>query len=274
VYITAGVIGAMNLLPPEVARDRYLRLMPLGHLVDAQPQVLRYADTVRRASDWRTLAFTVNVNEYGNPERSEALAYRFFVASERDHDVKEAIATGKRAVIHPLPVYEYFRLGCALSEFVSLPADVPLYCRARSHFERGELLEALPLLEQACSVNPDEVRYREILFPLRLALGDLKAIPEELTYFHGDIDSMVHTGRVKEWLRLLKESGDLAARANVIVEVEAAFAALCSGQSALRRYGAQRLDWYQRSHDQFRQLAAASSNQKLKRRSGAGQTKK
>jgi hypothetical protein len=244
----------MSRSSPAVVRDRYLRLVSCKHLVDASPEVFRYADTIRRASEWRTLGFAVNVSEYGNPERNDAHTYRFFVANEHEPDVQEAIATGKRAVVHPLPVFEYFRLGCALSEFASLPSDVPLYCQARSHYERGELLDALPLIEEACTKNPDEVRYREILYPLRLALGDVEAIAEELAYFRGDVDTMVHTGRAKEWLRLLQDTDDVAAREEIITEVESAFVALRSGQATTRRYGAQRQEWYERSHEKFRKL--------------------
>lgn len=258
----------MSAHTPQSDRDRHLRLTSFRHLVDTRPEILQYVDTIRKASEWRQLGFIVNVSEYGNPERSDALDYRFFLANERDPAVQEAITTGKRAVTHPLPVFEYFRIGVNLSEFVKLPPDVPLYCCARKHYEQRELAEALPLLEQACSLNPDEVRYREILYPLRLELGDMKSIADELEYFKGDIDSMVHTGRTKEWLRILRESGDHATRDRIIVEVEAAFVALRAGQSSVRRYGVQRAEWYQSSHEKFRKLAAAPG-QKSKGKSAA-----
>jgi hypothetical protein len=255
----------MSAVSLEVDRDRHLRLASIGHLIDARPEILQYVDTIRKASEWRTLGFTVPVNDNGNPARNTQLAYRFFLASERDPVVQEAIATGKRAVTHPLAVYEYFRIGCDLSEFVTLPLDVRFYCHGRRHYERRELVEALPLIEQACSVNQDEVRYRELLYPLRLALGDLKAIQDEFAFFRGDIDSMVHSGRANEWLRLLQNVGDFATRDQLVIEVEAAFAALCSGQSAIRRYGTQSPERYQRSLEEFRKLVAAPSRQRSTR---------
>jgi hypothetical protein len=249
----------MSVQASESVRDRYLRLKSNRRLVDIRPGILRYIDTIRKESEWRQIGFTVNVSDYGNPQRSEELDYRFFLANERDPIVQEAIASGKRAVVQPLPVFEYFRIGSDLSEFVKLPPDVPLYCRARRHFENNELAEALPLLEQACSLNQDEVCYRELLYPLRLSLGDITSIAEELEYFKGDIDNMVHTGRTKEWLRVLRECDDEARRDQIITEVEAAFVALCAGQPAIRRYGAQRAEWYHASHEKFRKLVAAFS---------------
>jgi hypothetical protein len=263
----------MSVHAPKSDRDRYLRLASFKHLVDTRPEVLRYVDTIRKASEWRLLGFIVDVSEYGNPERSDALEYRFFLVNERDPVVQEAIATGRRAVVHPLAVFEYFRIGCSLSEFVGLPPDVPIYCRARKHYEQNELAQALPLLEQACALNPDEVRYREVLYPLRLALGDMKSIAEELEYFKGDIDSMVHTGRAKEWLRALRETGDHAAREQIILQVEAAFVALCSGQSSIRRYGVQRPEWYRSSHETFRKLATASGRRSSKRENASRASK-
>ncbi|MFT3820271.1 MAG: hypothetical protein QM750_22095 [Rubrivivax sp.] len=239
----------------EPRRDKYLRLMPRCFIHDASPEVFRYAHTVRRVNQWRELGFTVDLNEFGNPERNDQTEYRFFVVEPTDPEIREAIETGKRALRHPLPVFEYVKAGCNLDEFISLPQDVPEYCAGMLLLAQNNVKDALPHLERACALNPNEVRYREAYFPARIALGDLSAIDEELDYLQGDPDTLMHTGRVSGWIHALEATGRAESIDQLLSRLDDAFARLRQGHSQSRHYSKQSPEWYERSHAKFQELA-------------------
>lgn len=152
---------------------------------------------------------------------------------------------------HPLTVFEYVLAGSNLSEFAGLPEDVKAYCEGNLLRINGNPKEALPLLEKAISLNPDEVRYREIYYPLRLALGDLSSIEDELTCFQNDMDSVIHTGRFEEWIKTLISVGEYRRAEQVITKVDAAISRLADGTTTARFYGLQKPEWYAYKREQF-----------------------
>lgn len=231
--------------------DPYLMLHPRCLVSEAPKKLLPYFDTVRRASAWHSLGFQVKLDEYGYPSRGTSKTYNFSLARESDPLIAEAIRTGKKAVRHPLPVFDYVLAGCDLSEFVDLPDDVKAYCQGNLLRVNGKPEQALPLLERACRLNPDEVRYREVYYPLRLGLGDLSSIQDELDYFERDMDSIVHTGRFEEWMKALIAAGDYSAARQAISHVDEALARLVDGSTTARFYTPQKTDWYACKREQF-----------------------
>lgn len=240
--------------------DRYLILKPCGAARDVPKELLPYLDTVRRTSVWRALGLPVKLDEYGYPShdyppRGRLGTCRFFTALESDSLIAEAIRTGKRAVRHPLAVFDYVLAGCDLSEFPNLPEDVKAYCQGNLLRVNGELEKALPLLEQACSLNPDEVRYREVYYPLRLVLGDLSSIQDELAYFERDMDSIVHAGRFDAWIKALIAAQEYSTARQIISLVDMALSRLVEGSMTPRFYCQQKGDWYAYKRVQFRKKA-------------------
>ena len=231
--------------------DPYLMLHPARRVEDASDELLPYLATVRKTSEWARLGFKVNLNEYGRPVREDTKEYRFSVARERDETVADAIRTGKKAVRHPLTVFQYVQAGCSLNEFANLPEDVAEYCMGNTLRLAGNLAEALPHLQKAITLNPNEVRYFEIYFPLRLHLGDLSAIPEELQHYKNDMDSAIHTGRFDEWIKLLINAQEYELARNIISATESALYDLIKGHVSVRLYGAQKLNWYEHKLHQF-----------------------
>ena len=235
--------------------DPYLMLLPMRNVEDAPKELLPYLATVRKASEWERLGFKVNLNEYGLPVRGGGDDYEFSVARERDEVVADAIKTGKKAVRHPLAVFEYVRAGCSLGDFANLPEDVAEYCKGNTLRLAGALEEALSHLHKAVTLNPNEVRYFEVYFPLRLQLGDLSAIHEELQYYEYDMDSAVHSGRFDEWLKMLMKAQEYELAKTVITATELALRDLVSGRITARLYGAQKSSWYEYKLEQFQKKA-------------------
>jgi hypothetical protein len=137
--------------------DPYLMLLPERSVENVPKGLLPYLATVRKASEWERLGFKVNLSEYGFPVRGGGGDYEFSVARDRDEVVADAIKTGKKAIRHPLAVFEYVRAGCSLSDFANLPEDVAEYCIGNRLRLAGDLEQALPHLHKAVTLNPNEV---------------------------------------------------------------------------------------------------------------------
>jgi len=231
--------------------DPYLILRPRCLVREAPKNLLPYFDTVRRASAWRALGFPVKLDDYGYPSRGTSKTHDFSLTRENDPLIADAIRTEKKALRHPLPVFEYVLAGCDLSEFVSLPDDVIAYCQGNLLRVNGKPEQALPLLEKACQLNPDEVRYREVYYPLRLTLGDLASILDEFAYFERDMDSIIHTGRFDEWIKVLISAEEYSSAKKLITHVDAALSRLAEGSTTARFYTAQKPSWYAYKREQF-----------------------
>lgn len=231
--------------------DPYLIFRPRPLLRDLPRKLLPYAETVRRASDWAALGLTVNLDSYGFPLRESSSTYSFSLARESDPLIAEAIRTGKKAVRHPLHVFDYVLVGCDLSEFVELPEDVSAYCQGNLLRINGRSEDALPLLEQAVRLNPDEVRYAEAYYPLRLSLGDISSIEDEFACFERDMDSVIHTGRFEEWMKALIAAGQYRYAREIADRVDMAISRLADGTVTARHYGQQKPDWYAYKREQF-----------------------
>lgn len=235
--------------------DPYLMLRPTRRVEDTPKELLPYLATVRKASEWERLGFKVNLDEYGYPIKGGEKDHEFAVARDRDEVVADAIRTGKKALRHPLQVFDYVQAGCALSDFANLPEDVTEYCVGNTLRLAGNLEEALPHLHKAVTLNPNEVRYFEVYFPLRLQLGDLSAIREELQYYRNDMDSAVHSGRFDEWLKVLIKAQEHELAKSVISATESALHDLVNGRVTARLYSAQKSWWYESKLEDFQKKA-------------------
>lgn len=235
--------------------DQYLILKPAGTLEDTSKELLPYLETVRRTSEWKRLGFRVELDEYGFPVRGGGDEYEFWVAREREEVIADAIRTGKKALRHPVAVFSYVRAGCELSEFANLPEDVAAYCTGNMLRLTRRLEEALPHLQRAITLNPREVRYFEAYYPVRLALGDLSAIREELEFYRNDMDSAVHSGRFDEWIGLAIGTQDFLLAKDVISAARTALQNLVDGRAVARLYGRQKPAWYEYKKEQFEKKA-------------------
>lgn len=231
--------------------DRYLILKPRCSISKSPKDLLPFFETVRRISEWQALGFQIKVDEYGLPKRGLSKDYDFFVAHENDKLIADAILTGKKAINHPLPVFQYVRAGCDLNDFCNLPNDVEAFCRGNLLRINGQLEQALPFIEKAIQLNPNEVRYREVYYPLRHSLGDLSAIFDEFSCFENDIDSLIHLGRVEEWIKSFISIGDYSSARQIILKVDIAIGNLADGSVTAKFYTRQKHDWYAHKRDQF-----------------------
>lgn len=256
--------------------DPYLIFRPRPLLQDLPKNLLPYAETVRRASAWAALGLPAKLDSYGFPLRESSSAYSFSVARDSDPVIAEAIRTGKRAVRHPLHVFDYVLLGCDLSEFIELPEDVRAYCQGNLLRINGKSEEALPLLEKAVRLNPAEVRYGEAYYPLRLSLGDISSIEDEFACFERDMDSVIHTGRFEEWMKALIAVGQYRYASEIIARVDTAISRLADGTVTARYYGQQKPDWYAYKREQFLKKAEKfrSRIQKLEAKAARASTPK
>lgn len=231
--------------------DPYLIFQPRSLLRDLPKNLLPYAETVRHASAWAALGFPVKLDSYGVPLRESSSAYSFSIACASDPLIAEAIRTGKKAVRHPLHVFDYVLVGCDLAEFVELPEDVRAYCQGNLLRINGRLEEALPLLEQAVRLNPGEVRYGEAYYPLRLSLGDISSIEDEFACFERDMDSVIHAGRFEEWMKALIAVGQYSYAKEIVAQVDVSISRLADRTVTPQYYGQQKPEWYAYKREQF-----------------------
>lgn len=235
--------------------DPYLILRPTRRVEDAPKELLPYLATVRKASEWERLGFKVKLDEYGYPIKGGEKDHEFSIARDRDEVVADAIRTGKKALRYPLQVFDYVQAGCALSDFANLPEDVAEYCMGNMLRLTGDLEEALPHIHKAVTLNPNEVQYFQVYFPLRLQFGDLSAIREELQYHRNDMDSAVHSGRFDDWLKVLIKAQEYELAKSVISATESALHDLVNGRVTARLYSAQKSWWYESKLEDFQKKA-------------------
>ena len=138
-----------------------------------------------------------------------------------------------------------------MSEFANLPDDVAAYCTGNMLRISGKAEGALPYLQRAIELNPNEVRYREVYYPLRLQLNDISSIPEELEYYRSDMDSALHSGRFDEWVKFLIKSEEYEGAVHVISATASALQDLVDGKVKARLYGENRPNWYKSKKEQL-----------------------
>ena len=235
--------------------DPLLILDPVGFVDTVPKDLLPFLATVRKASDWRLLGFSVDLDQYGFPVRDRASDCKFSIARENDSVIADAICTGKRAVRHPLAVFEYFNAGCELSEFANLPDDVAAFCKGKVLYIAGKAAEALPYIRNAVELNSNEVRYREIFYPLRLQLGDMSAIDEELNHYQSDMDSAIHSGRLDSWLKYLIDLADYDGARRILSVAMSSLQNLIDQKTTARLYGQQQRSWYEGKKEQLNKIA-------------------
>ena len=97
--------------------------------------------------------------------------------------------------------------------------------------------------------------YAATYYGVRLELNNLACIDEELEFFQSDIDILVHTGRVEQWIKALAVSNDFSHARTVIERVDALLQQLAEGARTPRFYAPQRSDWYSYKREQFARAA-------------------
>ena len=230
--------------------DYYLILRPRCPLCEAPKNLLPYLGTVRRTSDWRALGFKIKTDACGHPLRGNSKTHDFSLVQESDPLIADAIHTGKKAIKHPISVFDYVLAGCELSEFVDLPDDVTAYCQGNLLRINCKPEKALPFFEKACLLNPDEFKYRGFYYYQRLASGDLSSIEDELSYFERDIYSILDD-RAEVWIKALILAEDYSTAKKVISRIELALSNLAESLTTARFYPPQKPHEYANKRKQF-----------------------
>lgn len=188
---------------------------------------------------WEADGFELVLNEYGYPVRDDErdIDYRFHKLIRMKPHHEKAIATGKRCPKSPECVAACFMAGVPLDEFFELPEHVENYCYARLAQENGDLEKADFHFTAAVNGNPADIGYRQHFYQTRLKVHGAKVIPDEVNFFSNDMDSMLHSGRVDEWLNTLLAVKDYRHTAKLIVHVEKLLTELIDGKRGKSIYG-------------------------------------
>ena len=234
--------------------DPYLAFT--GPVSDATPRgFIPFIDTIRRESEWCALGLTPKKDRNGNYKAvvKKGFYYSFRARSCRDAIDIQAIETGKKFTQYPDSVYFLLRQGCCFNDFIPLADDIIEYCECMKFIDHGSLDSALIHITKAFAAKPDHVRYASTYFDVRLQLGDGSSIEEELTYFHQDIDCLIHCGRVYAWLKYLSSTKDYVGLDNTVKKVDQFLDDLIAGRTQNRRYTPQRVEIYEHEKEQFLQ---------------------
>jgi len=217
-----------------------------------RPYLAHYA-RVRPLDQWQALGFQVAMSKTGLVEQTggENL-YEFRRMWRTVAQEQEALSTGKRVVDHFFPMLDYVRAGVPFDEFVSHPSHYRDFCLASLAMERGDVDTAITGFQQALAGDPDEVRYAERYFELRVARGDMQAPADELAYFSNEVDSMIHTGRVYEWVKLLLAGGRVTDAAAVLRKTAHLLEESIAGRLPKGRYSGGEKSYVAYKRNQFR----------------------
>lgn len=243
----------------------YLELHPEGFMHPLggakHAPFLRHYGRIRTFEEWMDAGFKINRNKHGGvTQRSGLVMYRFhrlWTLSEKEH---EAIATGKRHVTHFLTMLDYVRVGVPFDDFVSHPPHYRYFCLGALAQERGEADEALDYFRQAFAADPDEVSYASKFFGLRVASGDVSSPSQELDYFANSVDSMVHSGRVDEWIKLLLKHKHYSEAARLLCRIAELLEAKIAGRLPKGQYSGDSTSFAAYKRDQFRKKLSSWAN--------------
>lgn len=230
-----------------------------GPVYDSTPRnFIPFIDTIKKASEWRSLGLVLKKDRSENykPIIKKGLHFGLRKKYRLSAIDMEAIATGKKVTQNPSSVMALLLQGCTYDEFVSLPQDVISYCECQKLIDKGDFEDALNYIKKAFEANSDEIQYANVYFEVRLNLGDKSTINEELAFFQDDIDCLVHSGRVYEWLKYLSFMKDYVSLDNTVKAIDRQLDALIEGQSQNRRYSPQRIEFYIHEKEQFTKKTA------------------
>lgn len=239
----------------SVPDDPYLELvsmMPGRVPKDVFPLISQ----VRRATDWSVLGYPPPRDPSGRLTRLQGCPYEFWTVDLKDPDVAEAIAVQKRSETIPWRVYELLQLGARTEEFIALPAHVIAYCTGRRAADEGRVHAAAAAYREALDGDPAQARYAEQLFPALREAGFDGAWQEEFAYFAADADYLVGHS-VEPWLKIHVARADAATVNAIVDEARRLMQHLLAGDGnvgAPRRYGAQRLSYYQHHAGRLEQI--------------------
>lgn len=216
-------------------------------------------DTIRKESAWEKLGFKIKKDRYGNckPIRRKGQSFGWKIVVSANDIERKALETGKKCSKYPTDILLLIRQGCTYEDFVFVDEDVMAYCEAYKRHEQKQYEDALQHVKRAFELKPDETLYVNLLFEIRLKLGDKSAIDDEINYYIDDMDSMVHKGRAYQWIKFLVGQRDFNKASEVINTVISALDDLALGRKENRRYGKQNSNWYRYKKDQFNKKIAS-----------------
>ncbi|QEA14257.1 tetratricopeptide repeat protein [Comamonas flocculans] len=248
-----------------MSQVEYVELSPEGfmHLLNGAKHApfLEHYGRIRTFDEWTSAGFKITRSKHGGVTQHSGLAmYRFHRLWALDAKQQEAIASGKRHVTHFLPMLDYVRAGVPFDDFVSHPQHYRDFCLGVLAQERGEAGEALELFRQALTGNPSEARYASKFYELRVANGDMSAPAQELDYFANSVGSMVHSGRVDAWAKLLLKHKDYPEAARVLRRVAVLLEDKIAGRLPKGQYSGDTPSWAAHKRDQFRKKITSWAN--------------
>jgi hypothetical protein len=225
-----------------------------GPVYDTTPRnLIPLIDTLRRESEWQALGLIAKKDRNGNykPIIKKGLYFGFQRKLRLDAVDMAAIASGKKLTRHASSVLSLLRQGCSYDDFVPLPQDVVAYCECQRASDHREYEAALAHIRKAFAAKPEDVTYASAYFEVKLKLGDKSAIEEELRFFRGDIDCLIHSGRVYEWLKYLSFMKDYVSLDSTVKQIDQQLDELIGGQARNRRYSSQSVEFYAHEKEQF-----------------------
>ncbi|HAD81256.1 MAG: hypothetical protein A2509_07565 [Candidatus Edwardsbacteria bacterium RIFOXYD12_FULL_50_11] len=232
--------------------DPYLRFD--GPVYDITPrEFIPLIDTIRRMREWQALGFSPKRMGNGNykPIIRKGCYYGFREKTHLHEIETEAVASGKKVTREPGAVFSFLLQGCTYDDFLPLPENIVSYCECRKALGKDDLETALYHIERSYESDREKTLYAILYFEVRLKLGDKSAILDEFKYFQDDIDCLIHSGRVYEWLKYLSSQKDYAGLNHIIKEIEKQLDALIQGQIQHRRYTPQRVEFYVHEKEQL-----------------------
>jgi hypothetical protein len=218
---------------------------------------LPYYGRAKTKAEWAACGIKFELDTYDIPIRTDLQKKPFFMiklVAPSDDDIL-AIETGKRCV-NGIPILDFLKVGIAFDEFIDQPQHVKDYCFGRLAEDRGELLEAKVYFLAAVVGQPAQVRYRECFYRLSLQVDGIGCIDDEVNFFSNDMDSMIHTGRVYEWLAALLACKKYTRAAELIILVDRLMSEAIEGKRNKTRYAGQSIGFISYKRDSFRKKIA------------------
>lgn len=268
---TKSIKKAQHFINNFYSSDPYLKL---DHIFGSpsrkiSKEYIKLLSVIKKESEWRDLGFKLKRNADGFclPCKKNGLDFHFSAPIDFDEMELMSIKTGKKIVTDIYSLVDYIKnYGGLYEDFVYVAEDQKAYCEAIRFYENTHYEEALSAMKRAVELKPNEIEYNNWLFDIRLKLGDLLAIDEEIAFYANDIDSLIDA-RTNKWLKFLIAQKEYKKASEVIRKVNLLLDDLIAGKRSNQRYASNSKEYTKNVKEQFNKrlskLAGFKSSKKI-----------
>ncbi len=167
--------------------------------------IMDMAYCIKTKSEWETLGFKFKIDKSGNckASRNRKSVFGFHSYFYLNSEKVEAINKNKRLNPGLVDLYNFFKNGYSFDEFLSINSQSKLYCESTFHHEKNMNDIAQLKIKEALVLENNNRKFKDLYFAINLELKNIIVFDEFFKYYENDLDGVMHSGELKDWLKMI-----------------------------------------------------------------------